>query len=63
MPTPSQPKKRTIKFPAEVRIIIAKRKIRRCLENESIFGSLAMYQEENSRIHHDTNKAIVKKMI
>ena len=62
-PTPSHPKKRTTMFPAEISIIIASRKIRRCLENAPILGSCSIYQVENSRIDQVTSRAMGKKMI
>lgn len=61
-PTPSHPRKRTTIFPAEMSIIIANKKIRRCLENAPIFGSCSIYQVENSRIDQVTNRAIGKKI-
>lgn len=46
MPTPSQPVNRRVRFPAEIRRIMASRKIRRWAENIRILGSVCMYQVE-----------------
>lgn len=63
IPTPSQPIKSINMLPATTRIIMAKRKIKRYLKNVLILGSACIYQIENSRIFHVTNKAIGVKII
>lgn len=63
IPTPSQPMKSINILPATTRIIIARRKIRRYLKNMLILGSVCIYQIENSRIFHVTNRAIGVKII
>lgn len=63
IPTPSQPIKSWNILLAVTRMIMAIRKINKYLKNRSMFGSECIYQDANSKIDHDTYRAIGKKMI
>lgn len=62
-PTPSQPRNKRKRFPAETRSTMAKRKMRRYLKNTLILGSICIYQIEYSRMLHVTKKATGRKII
>ena len=62
MPTPSQPIKSWNMLFAVVRIIIARRKVKRYLKKVSFKGSACIYHEANSRIDQVTKSATGKKV-